>query len=622
MVRPPSLNLRWWLNVLVLATAIPLLVFALAALVWQGRAERRSQLEQAARVAEDTMQSVDRYLAGAITGLQVLGASPSLRTGDFASFHAQASTAVGITGDSVIILYEADGSRIVSTAVPFGTPLPPRRDMSAIGVPFSTRKPHVTKLFLSETAREPTLGVIVPVLVDGEVRYVLGAGLLARTLTALLPRPGLSSDWIVTVLDEDGTIIARSLRPNDAIGKKAMPQNWARITAADTPSGSFEGATQEGARFLLSFSKSATSGWTTVVGVPAAALTSETRWSAYAFIAIGTLVVALALLFAWRTAMRIYRATDALTRDARGLEQGAAVELSSTGIEQFDRLKRAMHMASIAIREREGRLSRAVDELQQAHASLREEKDQKDRFIAVLAHELRNPMAPIRTGAQLLRRNPPREVAHRTLEMMERQIGHMVRLIDDLLDVSRISRGKITLQKAPVDLHDVITESVEATDGLFQAKKQQLTIKLPNRPLPLEADRTRLAQALSNLLINASKFTPERGQVLLAVECSADEIVVSVQDDGIGIPPERLQDVFGLFTQLKHDNHPGSPGLGIGLAISRLLVELHGGNLEARSEGPGHGATFVMRLPARGTRAPAADGPTSPLPAADRKSVV
>jgi hypothetical protein len=266
--------------------------------------------QQARGTVDAAMQAVDRELSGAITGLQVLATSPALAREDFASFHAQASAAVGIAGNSVIILYRRDGTRIMSTAVAYGQPLARRLDMSALAAPFETRRPHVSRLFQSETVQQPTLGLVVPVVIDGEVRYVLSAGLLSRRLTELLRASGLPGGWIGTLLDQEGTIIARTRNPEQAIGKKALAANWARVRSAETTSGAFTGEAQEGDRVLLAFSKSEASGWTTVVGIPVAALDEALKSSLMWVAGIGASIVAMALVLAWRAASAIYSPTD------------------------------------------------------------------------------------------------------------------------------------------------------------------------------------------------------------------------------------------------------------------------------------------------------------------------
>lgn len=604
----PVLSIRTRLNVLVLVTALPLILFSLAVVVWQSHTARRLTQEQASRTADAAMQTIDRQLAGAITGLQVLAASPALVAGDFKGFHAQARAAVGITGDSVIILYDRDGNRVVSTAVAFGEHVPPRRDMSTLAAPFDTGRPHVTRLFRSETVRKPTVGIVVPVAIGNQVPYVLGAGLLSETLSRTLASTGIPPNWIATVLDDEGTIIARNLNAENAVGRKALPENWSRIANSRETTGTFEGRSQEGTSVLLSFARSSTSGWTTVIGTPIGSLQSQANASLLLILAAGAGVLAAALLLAWSVGRRIYASAARLTDAAQALEEGRFVEVPATGIEQFERLGRAMQSAARAIHERESRLSSSLVELREAHQKLRDEQAEKDRFIATLAHELRNPLAPIRTGVQLLARSPGKEVVDRTLHMMDRQIAHMVRLIDDLLDVSRIARGKVILQPEVAPLQTILADALEASETFFQLGGQRLLVDFPPEPIWVNADRVRIAQVVTNLLSNAAKFTPRDGTVRVAASRQGEDALIEIQDSGVGIPPDRLDEVFKMFAQLQENGEPGPGGLGLGLSIARLLVQLHGGSIEALSEGPGRGATFRIRLPA------SAPTPSTPPP--------
>jgi PAS domain S-box-containing protein len=246
--------------------------------------------------------------------------------------------------------------------------------------------------------------------------------------------------------------------------------------------------------------------------------------------------------------------------------------------------------------------------LRDSEERLKESDRRKDEFLAMLAHELRNPLAPIRTGLELIRMagDTPAAVG-RVRTMMDRQVGHMVRLIDDLLDVSRITSGKIQLQRKPTALGDLVSSAVEANRAALAAAHLQLTIRIPDDPCILDVDPTRLVQVLSNLLHNAAKFTPSGGRVDLSAACirpngssGAGELVLSVSDSGMGISKEVLPRVFDLFMQGEPSTGRSQPGLGIGLALARRLIEMHGGRIEATSDGPGQGSAFTLHLPIAG----------------------
>jgi PAS domain S-box-containing protein len=236
----------------------------------------------------------------------------------------------------------------------------------------------------------------------------------------------------------------------------------------------------------------------------------------------------------------------------------------------------------------------------------------KDEFLAMLAHELRNPLAPIRTGLQVLRLSPGDDAADRVREMMDRQVAQMVRLIDDLLDVSRINRGKLELKCELVDLRTVIGLAVETTLPVIEAGHHDLRLHIPPEPLMVHADAVRLAQVFGNLLNNAAKYTPDGGTLDIDVVPDHALVKVAIRDTGVGIPPDMLPCVFELFSQVGRHLDRAQGGLGIGLTLVRRLTEMHGGTVEAASDGMGRGSTFTVRVPLVRVRA------ARPMPASRR----
>ncbi len=251
--------------------------------------------------------------------------------------------------------------------------------------------------------------------------------------------------------------------------------------------------------------------------------------------------------------------------------------------------------------------TRDVTDRKAAEEALRDADRRKDEFLATLAHELRNPLAPVRTGLQILKVAGGTEKGAKALAMMERQVAHMVRLVDDLMDVSRITRGKVDLRRQRIDLRAALDSALETSRPLIEAAGHEFAVRLPDGPLALDADPTRLAQVFANLLNNAAKYTPEGGRLELAVEREGGEAVVRVSDTGVGIPADMLPKVFDMFTQVGRSIDRSQGGLGIGLTLVRRLVEMHGGTAAADSPGPGAGSTFTVRLPlARAGGGPAA----------------
>ncbi|QEL20604.1 hybrid sensor histidine kinase/response regulator [Limnoglobus roseus] len=236
-------------------------------------------------------------------------------------------------------------------------------------------------------------------------------------------------------------------------------------------------------------------------------------------------------------------------------------------------------------------------ELQERVEALREADRRKDEFLATLAHELRNPLAPIRNSLAIMSLTSDPAIANRARDLIDRQVVHMVRLVDDLMEVSRITRGKVDLQKRRLDLRVAVESAIETSRPHIEAANHAFKITLPPEPLYIEGDLTRMAQIVANLLNNAAKYTPANGAIAITAERDGRQATVRVEDNGLGIPPEMLTRVFDLFTQVDRHLERAQGGLGIGLSLVRKLLDLHGGTIEAHSDGVGQGSAFTIRLP-------------------------
>lgn len=246
----------------------------------------------------------------------------------------------------------------------------------------------------------------------------------------------------------------------------------------------------------------------------------------------------------------------------------------------------------------EARVRERTAELERSQAALLAAASQKDEFLATLAHELRNPLAPIRTGLQVMQRTPNDAATRLKIQaMMDRQLRHMVRLVDDLLDVSRISRGKVELKRERIAIQSVLEHALESSQPFIDAGGQTLTVSLPPDAAWVDGDLTRLAQIVSNIVNNAAKFTPRAGSIHVAVETVEGNVSIRVTDTGTGVAPEMLPKVFDLFAQVDSTLDRAQGGLGIGLSLAKKLAELHGGLLSAESAGLGRGSTFTLSLP-------------------------
>jgi PAS domain S-box-containing protein len=288
---------------------------------------------------------------------------------------------------------------------------------------------------------------------------------------------------------------------------------------------------------------------------------------------------------------------DRLVRGER-IEHFETVRVSKNG----RRLEISLTVSPV--RDRTGRIigaskvARDITESKRTAEALRQADRRKGEFLALLAHELRNPLVPLRNGLEVMRLFPGDEVAvAKAREMMERQLGHMIRLVDDLVDVSRINSDKLELRRSRILLADVFDSAVETVRPLIDAAGQTLAVSLPEEPVALDADPTRLAQVFANLLNNSAKYTEPGGHIWMGAERRGGDVFVSVRDDGIGIPAEALPGIFDMFSQVDRSIERATGGLGIGLALVKGLVEMHGGTVTAESGGARKGTKFTVRLP-------------------------
>ncbi|SIP99806.1 two-component system, chemotaxis family, CheB/CheR fusion protein [Solilutibacter tolerans] len=241
---------------------------------------------------------------------------------------------------------------------------------------------------------------------------------------------------------------------------------------------------------------------------------------------------------------------------------------------------------------------------QLALRELRENDRLKDEFLAMLAHELRNPMVPIQAALYQLRQSTDAETVRRAADVIDRQMGQLVRLVDDLMEVSRVTRGKVALRSEPIELQYALHGAIEAVEPMLKKAGIRLAADLPDAPIIVDGDAVRLTQVFTNLLANAIKYSPAGSNVGLTTSSEKDEVLVTVIDDGIGLPTDRLEHIFDMFAQLGPRGTSVQGGLGIGLTLVRTLVEMHGGSVEAHSEGLGRGSRFVVRLPHRRDESP------------------
>ena len=468
----------------------------------------------------------------------------------------------------------------------------------------ATRREAPVQLALDRASRRRLLLVAAPVSGrDGRPAAAVVMTFGSQALERRIARAGS----LVSLGDGYGNLLARSDGlPAEAASR--LPAGWDR-RAATAPPPELPGR-------LAAFAPVSGFSWMVAIERPlASALAGVDRGRDLAFATL-LLVLPLAVAGGILAARLITRPLGTLADAVGELTAGNPwAPLESSRITEVERLSAAFRDMRDRLAQRTAESERLAAELRARAEALAESDRRKDEFLAMLAHELRNPLGAVSTAAYVLAREdsltPP---VARSVGIIQRQSQHLARLVDDLLDMSRITRGKVELRRVPIDLGDVVRHAVESTRQLVEARRHRLQVSLPGEPLPLVADPTRIEQVLANLIRNAVKFTDPGGLLEIDAAARGGHAMVGVRDNGAGISGDLLPRVFDLFIQGPQGLDRSAGGLGIGLTLVRSLVEMHGGRVEAHSDGPGRGSYFVIWLPLAPAGAPA-PAPAAPAPA-------
>jgi signal transduction histidine kinase/ActR/RegA family two-component response regulator len=548
--------------------------------------------------ARELIRAVDSELDESVRTLSALADSPSLRADNFRTFDVVAERFLPThPAWDHILLATPDGRHVLAAGL---TALPAADadiDETSFAHVLATGQPAIGSLRRGLDGRFG-VPVRVPVLGDAGVRYVLSAVVAADRLAAGLP---VSSDdtWLRVVIDADNVVVARTRAAETFVGGRVDPDFAAQITGRDEVM--FESVTLDGHAVYSGVSRGERFGWRAVVAAPRSSVDAA-LWRTMALLGVaGILLLGLGGLAALAIARRIARDMSMATAAAAALVAGRQVEVGTPLIDDVRQLTSALTRTAELLRtreeERDVRVQQADAARDQAEAATRA----KDEFLAMLGHELRNPLAPVLHALHVAEASGG-TLGDRERRVVERQVRHMARLVDDLLDMSRLHLGTIDLHLDFCDLRTIVDEAVEMTRALFEAQQQRLSLEVP-ADVAIECDTHRFTQVLANLLANAAKYTGAGGQIWLRARVEGHEVVVTCEDDGMGLAPDLLARVFEPFVQGARGIDRRQGGLGLGLAVARALVERHGGTISAWSDGEGRGSRFEVRLPARHTRA-------------------
>ena len=581
------LSIRVLLARLVVLGLLPVAILSAWAvfntLVAQRQATERSVLELSRALAS----AVDSELDATRQSLAAIGRSPALVRGDVRAFYDEARNEVAAHPEwSAVILTDAQGRLLFKTLLPLGASDSRIVDPGSLERTIRTGQPAVGLLLAGRT--QPAFPVRMPVFIQGKLAYVVTAAVLPDRVLQVLRRQRAPRGWVIAVFDGAHARVARSKDQSSTVGGSALPQ-LARLFDRPGAEGSGVTETMEGESVYTGFTRLNTDGWIVAVGTPTAEMERVLLRSVAWYLA-GILGSSLAcFLLARRISRRISDGVNEIRNEAVQLSEGLALEGVRSDISEFDDMARAIASASHQLAEK----ARVADE---ALATANSAARAKDEFLAVLGHELRNPLAPMLTALQLIDMKAE-GTADRERQIMRRQIDHMRRLVDDLLDISRITSGKFEIRRAPVSMTAVVERSVETVEPASRVRAAPIEVQLPEEPAWVMGDETRLVQAVSNLLSNALRYGGE-GPIRLTLEASIDRVLLRVIDSGVGMDAETLARVFEPFFQAPQSSARKLGGLGLGLAIVRSIVTLHEGEVVAGSAGVGRGSWFSIDLPA------------------------
>jgi signal transduction histidine kinase len=581
-------RLRSSLVSLVIATVVPLVLFAVLVTVFLVRYERDNFIQAMKDRNRAFLSAVDAELKGQITSLSALSAARSLEGDDLRRFHDDAVAVLKTQPDWLnVILTTPEGRQRMNAAAPPGVELIPKpQQPDTLETVLRTRAPVIGNVVAEggRFIRRPGIPVRVPIVRDGRLVYVLSALVTPEAFQRLIEHQHLPAGWVSGLVDGAGKFVARV--PPQPVGNPATRQYLEHLRAERE--GWYRGTTVEGIDTFTAYADSDFSGWSVGLAIPAPAVLGGAVRAAW-LMAVGVAVfLAIAIFIALRLGRRIAEPIEALASAAPALGTGAAPPAAETTVEEVRQLAAALGAASRAIGERGELLVRERDALRSADRA-------KQEFLAMLSHELRNPLAAIANSAYLLKsENAGREIQVTAQRVIERQTQHMRKLVDELIDVSGIAMGKAKLEPETLELGELVTHLVEG----WEPRLRGHAVEVATRPVWIHADRRRVEQIVSNLLDNAAKFTPADKAISVQVAPGPGTARIVVADDGVGIAKADLERVFDLFAQGDQDLSREHGGIGVGLAIVKRVVEMHGGTVIAESDGPGSGARFTVTLPA------------------------
>ena len=606
------MKIRSHLLLLALGVIVPVLAFALAVAALLVRHEQEVFADATVARLRATMTAIDAQVHGHLTSLDALASLASLDERNFRRFHLQMGRILATQpGWLDMVLEAADGHAIGSTSIPYtdARGQPPILDRALARRVVDSGKPVIGGMGHVPAVGHKGVVIAVPVTRNGVVEFVLAAVVQPESFTPLIQAQRLGEGWVSGLVDAEGRFIARIPAASAEYASEGF-----RAAMSRSVESWYRGTSVEGLDVYTAHVKSELTGWSIGLGIPAAAVDAGARQTAW-LMGGGILgAITLALLLAAWLGRRISQPVVTLAAAARAAGRGEpAAPKEWERISELREVGTALNEAAVMVREREASMEREKQALQEADRA-------KDAFIAMMSHELRNPLAAITSAGELLEQSgDDRALASHACEVINRQARHMGNLVEDLLDISRLTMGKTHLQLELLDLAAIAHSVIETWRSAGRINRYR--VHLEAAAAWIRADRSRVEQILSNLLDNAVKFSPADTRVLVKTGTEHEAAFLQVEDRGPGMSPELIRDAFGLFVQGEQGLAREFGGLGVGLALVKRLTELQDGAVTVQSE-PGRGTVFTIRFPAMQPPEAAGSSVARAGPAARRRVLV
>lgn len=598
---------------LVAGALLPVVLFAVAVVHRLSLNERALSERRLILAARNLTQDVEREVSSTTRTLQALAASDRLDQGDLKAFYHEAQRTVQTqqTWLSVILL-TPDGQQVFNTFRPFGILLPLANEPKSLLRVVETRQPTVGYLALARLKQKWAFPVRVPVMRGSKLRYVLTALITSEALTSVVKtQTNVDGEWTRTVVDGHGVVVARTRNPERFVGQPGTPSFLKRI--AQTSEGIYRETTLEGVPVYVAFRRANFFDWTSAVVVPVEIIENPARRAMLLVVGSGLVLLVISGVGALVLSRTMSQGITSAATAAEALAKGKYPYISHSQIKEIVLLGESLKFSADLLQKREHERDKHLKQAEAARAEAEAANRLKDEFLITVSHELRTPLNAILGWAQLLRAGKlNEEKAQHAIATIERNAKVQAQLVADLLDTSRIIIGKLHLELQLLNLATVIIDAVDSVRHAAEVKNIELQMQLAHVESVL-GDQNRLQQIVWNLISNAVKFTPQGGQIEVNLRQVDSLVEVIVQDTGVGIKAEFLPHVFERFRQADGSTTREFGGLGLGLAIVRHLVELHGGTVQADSDGEGKGATFTIKLPVTAHQQNISNPPPSPV---------